>query len=84
MKKASSKAAPNQPRLFFSVLPIGPNLSQISIPVPLQSPTAELLYNDFDTNAQKISRNTDNPHATRNFKRMLEKLKTVLNNLTRK
>jgi len=36
------------------------------------------------TNGQKISRNTDNPRATRNFKRMLEKLKTALNNLTRK
>ena len=35
------------PDPFFSVLPISPNPAQISIPVPLKSPTAGLLYNDF-------------------------------------
>ena len=36
--------------LFFSVMPIGPNPAQIFIPVPLKSPTAGLLYKDFDAN----------------------------------
>ena len=47
MKKAPSKIAHNLPRPFFSVLPIGPNPAQISIPVSLKSPTVELLYNDI-------------------------------------
>jgi hypothetical protein len=34
MKKTSSKVAHNQPRPFFSVLPVGPNPAQISISVP--------------------------------------------------
>jgi len=34
MKKTPSKVAHNQPKPFFSVLPIGPNPAQISIPVP--------------------------------------------------
>ena len=33
---------------FFSALPIGPNPALISIPVTWKSPTAEILYNDFD------------------------------------
>ena len=47
MKNPPSKVAHNRPRPFFSVLPIGPNPAQISIPVPQKSPTARLLYNDF-------------------------------------
>ena len=34
MKEPPSKVAHNRPRAFFSVLPLGPNPSQISIPVP--------------------------------------------------
>ena len=47
MKKSPKKVALNWPRPFFSVLQIGPNPAQISIPVPKKSPTAGLLYNDF-------------------------------------
>ena len=50
MKQPPSKVAHNLPKPFFSVLPIGPNPAQISIPVPKKSPTAELLYNDFACN----------------------------------
>ena len=34
MKKPSSKVAHNQPKLFFSVLPIGPKPAQITFSVP--------------------------------------------------
>ena len=46
-EKPHSKLLIIGPDPFLSVLPIGPNPAQISIPVPKKSPTAGLLYNDF-------------------------------------
>ena len=47
MKKPSSKVAHNWPKLFFSVLPIGPKPAQITFSVPKKCLPAQLLYNDF-------------------------------------
>ena len=55
MKKPYSKVTHNRPRPFFSVLPIGPNPAQISIPVPYKSPTAGLPYNDFEWNDNRAT-----------------------------
>ena len=49
MKKLPSKVSHNRPRPFFSVLSIGPQPAQISIPVSKKPPTAGLLYNDFES-----------------------------------
>ena len=54
LKNHPQKLVIISPDPFFSVLPIGPNPAQISIPVPKKSPTAGLLYNDFGTRDVKI------------------------------
>ena len=55
-KKTFSKVAHNGLGPLFSVLVIGPEPAQISIPVPEKSPIAELHYNDFGYDAQEFSR----------------------------